>query len=40
MKQFRVFINGFVSEWMNADEWTVEDMNQWLEFDNYNIEYR
>ena len=40
MKEFRIIIGQLVTEWMNADDWSVEDMNQWLEFGAYNIEYR
>ena len=40
MKQFRVIIGDVVTPWFNADEWTLEDMNQWLEFPNVDFEYR
>lgn len=40
MKQFRIIINNKVSEWFNADEWTLEDMNQLLELPISNMEYR
>lgn len=41
MKQFRiVFSNGSFTEWQDASEWTLEEMNQWKEFGNYQIEWR
>ena len=42
MKQFRViFIKcNLTTEWLNADEWSVEDMMQFLEFGDIQFEYR
>ena len=40
MKQFRVVIGNKASEWQDASEWTLEDMSQWKEFGNYQIEWR
>ena len=40
MKEFRiVFKNGY-TEWLNADEWCVEDLAQFEEFGDYQVEYR
>lgn len=41
MKEFRiVFKSGGVTEWEDASEWTIEDMIQWKDFNDYYIEYR
>ena len=40
MKQFRVIINGLYSQWLNEADWTIEDLMQFLEFDNVDYEYR
>lgn len=41
MKQFRiVFANGKVTTWLNANEWTIADMQQFKKFGNYSIEWR
>ena len=40
MRQFRVVIGNKATEWLNADEWTLADMEQWKEFGNYQIEWR
>ena len=43
-KQFRIVFgtgNSQVkSAWLNADEWTLADMEQFKEIPNYYIEYR
>lgn len=38
--EFRIIFSSGSTEWLNADEWSVEDMNQWLEFGAFDIEYR
>ena len=41
MKEFRiVFKNGSFTEWEDASKWTIEDMEQWKDFNDYYIEYR
>lgn len=40
MKQFRLRIKDKVTPWLNADEWSLEDMEQFKEFPNYQIEWR
>ena len=41
MKQFRIlFNNGMATDWQDASEWTLEEMSQWKEFGNYQIEWR
>ena len=36
---FRVLFKGGCLPWMNAAEWTLQDMKQWEEFPDYQIEY-
>ena len=40
MKQFRVIIGNLVTEWLDADEWTAQDLEQFLEFGNIQYEFR
>ena len=40
MKQFRIVINEIASEWLNQAEWTIQDLEQFQEVENYYIEYR
>ena len=40
MKQFRIVINGTATEWLDAASWTIEDMQQFQEFETYEIEFR
>ena len=40
MKQFRVIINGLYSQWFNEEDWTIEDLMQFLEFGSVDYEYR
>lgn len=40
MKEFRVIINGLATDWQDAAEWAIEDMNQFLEFGNIQFEFR
>lgn len=40
MKQFRVILGELVTQWFNQADWTLEDMNQFLEFPNVDFEYR
>lgn len=42
MKQFRVFFvkSNLVTDWLNAAEWSVKDMMQFLEFGDIQFEYR
>lgn len=40
MKQFRIVFKNGATEWLNANEWTLADMEQWKEFGNYQIEWR
>ena len=40
MKEFRiVFKNGY-TDWLNAEEWSIEDLEQFKEFGSYQVEYR
>ena len=41
MKQFRiVFNNEMATDWQYADEWTLEDMQQFKSLGSYQIEWR
>lgn len=42
MKYFRiVLVDGkAVSDWLDASEWTLADMEQFIEIPNYYIEYK
>lgn len=40
MKEFRIVINGKATAWLDASQWTIEDMAQFKDFNNYYIEYR
>ena len=40
MTQFRIIINGLVSEWQDTSEWNIADLMQFLEFKNVNYEFR
>lgn len=40
MKEFRiVFKNGY-TEWLNASEWSINDLMQFQELGDYQVEYR
>lgn len=40
MKEFRiVFKNGY-TEWLNAREWSINDLMQFQELGDYQVEYR
>ena len=40
MKEFRVVIGSVATPWLNASEWTIKDLEQFIEFKDYYIEYR
>lgn len=40
MKEFSIVFKGGVTEWLKTTEWTLADMKQWNEFNDYYIEYR
>lgn len=40
MKEFRIVVNGKATAWLDAASWTIEDMKQFAEFGNYEIEFR
>ena len=41
MKEFKIIINGVLeTEWLDASEWTAQDLEQFLEFGNAQYEFR